>query len=221
MSRDTVTPSTRMRDSAFGALITATFGLILLEAGSLMLQARVSIHIVNFLLGTVLISIPLRRFLQYWPPANAASSSIEGEGQRYGLVVLRATSSVAIGSAGYFASDILTHGFVSLFMFFVCGLIFLPWTKIANTRRHCLGYWLASAIGIGAALVGGYGRLNPILLIAATWLLWMSAIASWCHLVLDERKRDKAAHRVSVQFHSNNADSGHALRSHNAANEML
>ena len=69
---------------------------------------------------------------------------------------------------GYLTSETLAYGFITPFMLFAFGLTFMPWTRIAKTRLHCLGYWLVSALTIGATLAV-HGLPHPMFLALATW----------------------------------------------------
>lgn len=198
MAQDPLTLNVRMRSIAFGALAAAALGLGLVETGCLLVQARPLIHVFNILFGAVLISLLLRRFLLSWPPGGRPPQRAEGTGSADKTALIRTASCVSIAGAAYLATATLVHGFISLFMLFACGLVFLQWNNIARTRLQCLACFLASAIGMGVALLASGGRIHPLLLAAATWSLWTSAIAAWWRLVISERMKRQAAPGVEA-----------------------
>lgn len=193
MSQDTVTPGTGACDSAFGAFAAVVVGLALLETGLVLLQAKPGAHLFSMLVGGAFIALTLRRFLQCWPPRAQAASDVNHRHPRRIAGTARATSCALVGGAGYVAAGTLSSGYVTPFMLFAAGLVFMPWTRIAQTRTECLVHGAVGALGLGAGLLTSYPRLNPVLLPAVAWLLWMSATAGWVRIVLDEKRKQRLA----------------------------
>lgn len=55
--------------------------------------------------------------------------------------------------------------------------------KNRTNLRPLLEYGAAGVFGISAAQLLGYARLNPLLLVAVTWVLWMATIAAWVRII--------------------------------------
>lgn len=207
MVQATVTPTEGMRNSAFGALAAAILGLALLETGWMLLQVPAIVHMLSLLVGGPLVAVMSRRFVHYWPNDRQASANVSHGRQLLKPRVLSVVACALISAAGYFGADALANGLVSPFIFFALAVTFLPWTKIARTRAHCLAYGEVAVLAISAALLLGYARLNPVLLIAVTWVLWMATIAGWVRIVTQEKRQQrKAAVAPLAQAHPAKGD---------------
>lgn len=191
MSQATLTPSPTMRSRTFGALAAGILGLALLETGCFLVGAPAAAYMLGLAMGGTLVTVMSLRFLRYWPSGHQLAANCS-DGRPFQMPrVIYLMACALIGAAGSLAADALASGLALAFFLFVFGVAFLPWAKIARTRAHCFGYGAAGGLGISGALLSGYAQLNPLMLAAAAWVLWLTTIAAWIQIVVEEKRQQR------------------------------
>ena len=161
-----------IRDCGFGALLCYSFGLVLLEAWLIRLEAKPFAHLLTAC-GALVAVIAYWGLLRRYRAASQRAFAASGDSTlAFGGVAL-------LAGFGYAGALALASGVITLFAAFAVAACSLPWSRIPLCRTHILP---PCALVIGTALLA-LPRLDqlphPLLLPLAIWILWLASCGAW------------------------------------------
>jgi hypothetical protein len=183
--------NSRIRSTAFAALLFTLLGYLLLEAGLFRHDAGLSAHIISSIIGATLFGLTWRDAAAHQPAVPTdVSGSIDPKNSRLATPANTASFFLLMG-IGYIAVDVVGgYGTTPVMLFAVCTY-FCPWARIPLCRTSTLAPLCIITLGAAAHMRSGLRLPNPIILAFSVWAFWTIAAASlFTILLLKKRVRN-------------------------------
>jgi hypothetical protein len=181
MGTATQTQSGPLQNRAFSVLLCSTLGTVIFELWIFQLGAKPLAQLVTCASGAAIGTIMYRFFRPYW--TDAATVEHHMQQKKQAQLIDAAGGFVFLLGAACVVGEVLRSGWLTAFYAVAIALGFMPWSKLALCRRHCLASLFIGAVGVVAFLLAAPRAHHPLLLPAGAWGLWMVAIIAWLRLI--------------------------------------
>jgi hypothetical protein len=195
--------NSRIRNTAFAALLFTVLGYLLFEAALFRWGARAGAHVISTIIGAVLFGL-IRRTTTLDLPVGTTDGSGTTKLEKSRFITPTNTASFfLLMGIGYGAADVLEGYSATPIVLFAACIYLCPWSRIPLCRSNTFAPFCIIALGAATHMYSGLHLPDPIILAFSVWEFW--TIAAGCVLRLAILKK-QGRNDPSTAHHATEVD---------------